>query len=109
MYYSAIYTADIANGIGFRVSLFVSGCGRKCPGCCNPETWDPEAGRPFTAEVKEKIFRELDRPWCRGLSILGGEPLSVLSDNRRQVIALAKEVKEKYPGKDCWIWSGYTL
>lgn len=109
MYYSSIVRADIANGIGFRVSLFVSGCSRNCPGCFNPEAQNPDFGKPFDDEAKQKIFNELEHEWCKGLSLLGGEPLSKLSDNRKQVIAFAKEVKEKFPTKDTWIWSGYTL
>ena len=109
MNYGTIVRADIANGEGFRVSLFVSGCKRNCPGCFNKQAQDACFGRPFDDEAKNKIFAELENEWCKGLSVLGGEPMSVLSDNRKQVIALCKEVKEKYPGKDIWMWSGYTM
>lgn len=109
MNYASIIKADIANGEGFRVSLFVSGCARNCPGCFNKEAQDPAFGRPFDDKAKQKIFKELDNGWCRGLSLLGGEPLSKLSDNRKQAIEFAREVKEKFPDKDIWIWSGYTL
>ena len=109
MNYAKIYKADIANGQGFRVSLFVSGCGRNCPGCFNKEAQNPDFGKQFDEEAKQKIFAELSHDWCKGLSLLGGEPLSKLSDNRKQVIAFAKEVKEKFPTKDIWCWSGYTL
>ena len=109
MNYASITKADIANGNGFRVSLFVSGCSRKCPGCFNQEAQDPSFGKPFDESAKQKIFKELQNGWCKGLSLLGGEPLSKLSDNRKQVIAFAKEVKEKFPDKDIWTWSGYTL
>ena len=109
MNYAKIYRADIANGQGFRVSLFVSGCARNCKGCFNKEAQDPAFGKLFDATVKQKIFKELEHDWCRGLSLLGGEPLSKLSDNRKTVIAFAKEVKEKFPTKDIYIWSGYTL
>lgn len=109
MKYASIVRADIANGEHFRVSLFVSGCSRNCKGCFNKEAQDPEFGKPFDEEAKQKIFSELKHDWCKGLSLLGGEPLSKLSDNRVQVIAFAKEVKEKFPEKDIWCWSGYTF
>ncbi len=109
MNYASIRRADIANGEGFRVSLFVSGCSRGCKGCFNPEAQDPKFGQPFGIEAKQKIFKELENEWCKGLSLLGGEPLSQLSDNRKQVIEFSKEVKEKFPDKDIWCWSGYTL
>lgn len=109
MNYASIVKADIANGSGFRVSLFVSGCGRKCPGCFNQDAQDPAFGKPFDDKAKEKIFKELSNEWCHGLSLLGGEPMSKLSDNRKQVIEFAREVKEKFPAKDIWMWSGYTF
>lgn len=109
MNYASIVRADIANGEGFRVSLFVTGCLRNCPGCFNKQAQDPSFGKFFDEEAKKKIFTELDQEWCKGLSLLGGEPMSKLSDNRKQVIALCKEVKEKYPDKDIWMWSGYTM
>lgn len=109
MKYAKILKADIANGPGFRVSLFVSGCGRNCKGCFNKIAQDPEYGSIFTEETKQKIFKELDSEHCSGLSLLGGEPMSKFSDNRKQVIALAKEAKEKYPNKDIWMWTGYTI
>lgn len=109
MNYAKIYKADIANGQGFRVSLFVSGCARNCKGCFNKEAQNPDFGKPFDDKARQKIFKELEHDWCKGLSLLGGEPLSKLSDNRKQIIAFAKEVKEKFPEKDIWIWSGYLL
>ena len=109
MNYASIVKADIANGEGFRVSLFVSGCARNCKGCFNKEAQDPAFGKIFDDKAKQKIFKELSEPWCKGISFLGGEPLSKLSDNRKVVIDLAKEIREKFPEKDQWIWSGYTL
>ena len=109
MKYCSIRQADIANGEGFRVSLFVSGCARNCKGCFNKEAQDPAFGKTFDDNAKQKIFKELEHDWCKGVSFLGGEPLSKLSDNRKVIIELAKEIREKFPDKDQWIWSGYTL
>ena len=109
MNYSALRKADIANGIGFRCTLWCCGCRRKCPGCFNPEAQDPNFGEPFTDEVKERIFKELSEPTCDGLSLMGGEPLSICSDNRKQTIQLCKEVKERFPNKSVWIWTGYLF
>ena len=109
MNYASILRADIANGEGFRVSLFVTGCLRNCKGCFNKQAQDPSFGKYFDEDAKTKIFAELKNDWCKGLSLLGGEPMSTLSDNREQVIALCKEVKEKFPEKDIWMWSGYTM
>ena len=109
MNYSRILRADIANGPGFRCTVWTTGCLRKCPGCFNPEAQDPYFGKLFDDEAKEKIFKELSDQHCSGLSLMGGEPLSVCSDNRKQVIQLCKEVKERFPDKDIWMWSGFLL
>lgn len=104
-----IQKMDVANGDGFRTSLFVSGCARKCPGCFNAEAQDPGYGYEFTEEVKEKLFAEIANEHCAGLSLLGGDPMSRLSDNRKVVIALCKECKERFPGKTIFMWTGYTI
>ena len=109
MNYSKIYKADIANGQGFRVSLFVSGCARGCKGCFNKEAQDPVFGKPFDDKAKQKLFKELEYEWCRGVSFLGGEPLSKLSDNRKVIIELAKEIREKFPEKTQFLWTGYLF
>jgi anaerobic ribonucleoside-triphosphate reductase activating protein len=109
MNYASILRCDVANGPGFRVSLFVSGCLRKCPGCFNEIAQDPSYGKKFDSQAKEKIFKELSKEYCSGLSLLGGEPMSKLSNNREAVIELCKETKEKFPEKNIWMWSGYTF
>ena len=75
MNYIGLSSCDTANGPGVRVSLFVSGCTLQCKGCFNPESWDFDAGKPFTEETVETIFRYLDEPYVAGLSILGGDPI----------------------------------
>ena len=107
MNYSKILRADIANGLGFRVSLWVSGCLRHCKNCFNKEAWNPNYGKLFDEDAKQKIFNELSKDTCDGLSVLGGEPLSICSDNRAYVIDLCKEVKTKFPNKNIWLWTGY--
>ncbi len=109
MNYTKILKADISNGLGFRCTLWVTGCLRKCPGCFNPEAQEPEFGKPFDEEAKQKIFGELEKPTCDGLSLMGGEPLSVCSDNRTQIINLCSEVKKQFPTKDIWLWTGYRF
>lgn len=109
MNYTKIYRADIANGQGFRVSLFVSGCARNCLGCFNKEAQDPNFGKPFDDKAKKKIFKELEHDWCKGLSLLGGDPMSKLSDNRKVIIDFCKEVKKKFPTKTIWMWTGYLF
>lgn len=93
---------DTANGEGVRVSLWLQGCNRHCKGCHNPETWDFNGGRVFTADDKNSIYRLLDLPWCDGISILGGEPLAQLVE----LEPLLEDIKEKFPDKTIWLWTG---
>ena len=105
MRYHDIKKADMLNGDGIRVTLFVSGCNHYCKGCQNPITWAPEGGLPFDDAAKEEIFRELDNDWCSGITFSGGDPL--YPANREDITALAKEIKAKYPDKTIWLYTGY--
>ena len=95
MHYGELKKCDIANGIGVRVTLFVSGCTNHCPDCFQPQTWDFDYGKPFTDETKAEIFAELDKPFINGLTVLGGEPFE--PKNQRELLPLLREIREKYP------------
>ena len=107
MNYCGIKKVDIANGTGIRVSLFVSGCRNHCPGCFQPETWDFDYGEPFTEKTEEELITALRPSWIRGLSILGGDPME--SENQKELLPFIRRVKETYPGKDIWLYTGYRL
>lgn len=107
MNYADIKVADVANGTGVRVSLFVSGCNHHCKGCFNPEAWNFNYGKEFTEEEIEKILQELDHPYVSGLSILGGEPLEYV--NQKGLLPLLKKVKKRFPEKNIWCYTGYTF
>lgn len=107
MNYANIKTFDISNGAGVRVSLFVSGCTRHCKECFNEEAWDFNYGKKFTYETMDYILNLLRSTFIDGLSVLGGEPFE--PDNVKTVYEIIKRVKEVYPKKDIWVWSGYTF
>lgn len=107
MNFAAIKWADVANGPGVRVSLFVSGCTHRCPGCFNEEAWDFGYGQPFTEAQKDKILAALVPAHIKGLSLLGGEPFE--PDNQRALLPFLRRVKEACPDKEVWCYSGYTL
>ena len=107
MYYGAIKKTDIANGIGVRVSLFVSGCTRHCKNCFNPETWSFTYGQPFTVQTQEEILKALAPSYINGLSILGGEPFE--PENQKKLLPFAELVKKTYPNKTIWCYTGYIL
>ena len=107
MYYGEIKTTDIANGPGVRTTLFVSGCRHHCEGCFQPQTWDFHYGEPFTVETIKYILETLEPAYVKGLTLLGGEPFE--PENQRDLIPLLRQVKERYPNKDVWCFSGYRL
>ena len=107
MNYALIRKNDIANGIGVRVSLFVSGCRHHCKGCFNPETWSFQYGKPFTDDTIEEILNALDHDYITGLSLLGGEPFE--PENQEALVRLTAAVRARFPGKSIWCYSGFTF
>ena len=107
MNYATIKYCDIANGEGVRTSLFVSGCRRHCPNCFNAVAWDFNYGEPFTKEVRNKILESLAPGYINGLSLLGGEPFE--PENQRALVPFLHRVRERYPDKDIWAFSGFEL
>ena len=107
MNYATIKNCDIANGPGVRVSLFVSGCTHRCPGCFNAVAWDFEYGQPFTEQTIEDILQMLRPSYIRGLTLLGGEPFE--PQNQPDVVKLLRRVKAELPEKSIWAFSGYLF
>lgn len=107
MNYAAIYDCDSANGLGWRVSLFVSGCSLHCPGCFNQQAWDYNYGKPFGISAQNKILELLMPDYIRGLSILGGNPTE--KENEYELTRFVERVRSYYEDrKDIWLWSGHT-
>ncbi len=107
MYYGEIKNYDIANGLGVRVSLFVSGCTNRCEGCFQPQTWDFSFGKEFTVQTEDQIIEMLAPSYINGLSVLGGEPFE--PENQKVLLPFLKKVKSTFPEKDIWVYSGFTF
>ena len=107
MNYATIKNCDIANGPGVRVSLFVSGCTHRCPGCFNEVAWDFEYGEPFTEQTIEMIIKMMEPAHIKGLTLLGGEPFE--PQNQPALVELLRRVKAAYPEKSIWAFSGYLF
>ena len=78
--YGEIKKCDIANGEGVRVALFVT---------------------------EEEILEALKPSYIDGLSLLGGEPFE--PENQEVLVKLLRKVKERYPEKNIWCYSGYLF
>ena len=107
MHYATIKWTDIANGEGVRISLFVSGCTRHCKNCFNQVAWDFSYGEEFDEVVQKRILDALHSSFIKGLSLLGGEPLE--PQNQEALLPFIQEVKRRYPDKDIWCYTGFTL
>ncbi len=106
MNYGEIKKIDVADGPGVRVSLFVSGCRNKCPGCFNQVTWDFNYGKEFTAATEQEIIDALKPDFIAGLTVLGGEPFE--EENQRVLMPFLQKVRALYPKKTIWCYSGYV-
>lgn len=107
MYYSAIKYTDIANGLGVRTVLFVSGCRNRCKGCFQPDTWNFCNGQVFDKRAEEAIIESLQPAYIKGLTLLGGDPFE--PENQAGLIAFVRRVKKECPDKDIWAYTGYLL
>jgi len=104
MRYHNITKDDMLNGDGLRVVLWVAGCNHCCKDCQNPVTWDPDGGLLFDDEARKEIFEQLDKSYISGITFSGGDPLHPA--NRLDVKKLMADIKEKYPAKTIWLYTG---
>lgn len=107
----SITSPDLSNGLGCRATIWVSGCTHKCPGCHNPHTWDYNIGADLSdidnvIEILSSIKDQLDKPYIDGITLSGGDPLDQNDDSLRQLLSLVKAIKDDYPNKTIWIYSG---
>lgn len=107
MNYATIKYYDIANGPGVRTSVFVSGCRHHCPGCFNEVAWDFGYGQPFDKPVRNEVFASCKPDYITGLSLLGGEPME--PENQRALVDFVERVRQTYPGKSIWCYTGDLL
>lgn len=107
MHYGEIKNYDIANGIGVRVSLFVSGCTNHCEHCFQPETWDFTHGEPFTEKTQEELLQMMEPDYIHGFTLLGGEPFE--PENQRGILPFLQKLKQEFPEKTVWAYTGFML
>ena len=105
MRYHNITKDDMLNGEGLRTVLWVAGCSHHCPQCHNPVTWDINGGLVFDEQAKEELFEELKKDYVSGVTFSGGDPFHL--ENREEIGALAKEIREKFPDKTIWLYTGF--
>ena len=105
MKYVSITTPDVNNGLGCRVTLWVSGCTHHCKQCHNRKTWSFNSGKQYNEKVEEVLFDEINKPYIKGLTLSGGDPL----DSPDGVLEILKHFRDRFGDtKDVWIYTGYT-
>jgi anaerobic ribonucleoside-triphosphate reductase activating protein len=104
----AVTSPDINNGLGCRVTLWVAGCSHHCPGCHNPETWDYTRGKSLD-DFKGQIFSWLEKPYIKGLTLSGGDPIDQDKASLIELKNFLQEMRNKFPAKDIWLYTGYYL
>ena len=109
MKYLAITSPDIENGTGCRVTLWIPGCAHNCPGCHTPWTHDYNQGKEFTIDEFDKICEILEKPYIKGLTISGGDPLMQSDETLLDLLQLVYDIKNAYKDKDIWIYTGYYI
>ena len=108
MQYSGLILNDMSAAPGVSVTFFSQGCPHRCPGCHNPETWDFQGGKEFTADVLDEICEALVAQGVqRNLCIMGGEPLC--PENIFLSNLVVRTVKERVPEAKIYVWTGYTF
>ena len=105
MNYHNITKDDMLNGDGLRVVLWVAGCNHQCEDCQNPITWDLTGGLLFDEAAEAELFEALDKPYISGITFSGGDPLHPF--NRGETFRLMRKVKEKFPNKTVWVYTGF--
>lgn len=106
MNYHDITKEDMNNGDGIRVVLWVAGCDHHCKGCQNKQTWDYNSGIEFDDEAKKELIEALSKPYIKGLTLSGGDPLCAADNN---FFFFLCDLKRQFPDKDIWLYSGYTI
>ncbi len=86
------------DGPGFRTSIYLAGCNHACPGCHNPQSWNPEGGEIMAAEDIIKIVDEEDF----NVTLSGGDPLMHPESTKHLIDLLTQK------GRKVWVYTGFT-
>lgn len=93
-----IIAGTTVDGPGLRTAIYFAGCDHRCPGCHNPQSWDPMAGHNVTVqEIMERIKEE-----DFNVTLSGGDPLQQPLETLTALIKAIHAI-----GKTVWCYTGY--
>jgi len=92
---------SVVDGPGIRAVVFAQGCPHHCPGCHNPETWDPEGG--YELALDDILYMIENNGLLQGVTLTGGEPFF----QPEAMSELAERIKSG--GLDVVTYTGYTI
>ena len=96
---AGIVRDSIVDGTGVRDVIFVQGCGKRCKGCHNPDTWDYTGGcHRFLGDLVNELADS-----SNDVTISGGEPLDQFED----LLELCRMFSEE--GKHIWVYTGNVV
>lgn len=104
-----VTSPDINNGLGVRVTVWVTGCGHKCPKCHNRWLWKYNQGHEVNGDFLADLYKKLDKKYVKGITFSGGDPLYQDNKGLDEIIAIMKWFKENFPDKDAWLYTGFTF
>ena len=71
-----------------------------------PHTWDFNYGEAFDEKIQQEVLDSLKPAYVQGITLLGGEPFE--PENQIELVKFMRRVKELYPNKDVWSFTGYV-
>ena len=96
---SPITRDSIVDGPGLRAVIWAQGCFHHCPGCHNPDSWNPQGGEERTLDELMAVIAYNEAP----VTLSGGDPLQQPDGTR----ALIHRIKQEL-GYNVWCYTGYT-
>lgn len=105
MNYFKLTYPDINNGLGCRVTVWITGCSHNCFGCHNPALQDFSLGKVWNDNIKQKLYEILSLPYIDGVTFSGGDPMYSHVD----LLPLCQEIKQKFPQKNIWVYTGFEF
>ena len=96
----SIVESTSVDGPGLRTTVYCAGCGHRCKGCHNPQSWDINSGTLTDVTILADRLLSTNED----ITFSGGDPMF----QPEGFTELARAIKEKSQ-KNIWCYTGYTF